>query len=78
MNRPDPYQERARALSRWVAIIAHATGKQFPEGEERAGAKKFVLSHRLSIAYAFHRRIVRADVVAAFVIMYNSHLVDCA
>ena len=63
--------DRAAALNRWCAIIATETMRSFPAGSsDRLGAKKFVWSHRLSIANAFERKIIRVDVVAELARMF--------
>jgi hypothetical protein len=48
------------ALNRW---IAKEVGRQYETKTERDAATAFVLQHRLSIANAFTRGIVRGDVV---------------
>jgi hypothetical protein len=45
-------------------MIAREVGKLVDPGE-RAAAKQFVLRHRLSVASAFSRGVLRGDVVKA-------------
>ena len=62
--------ERHAALNRWIAIISTEVSRRLPPGPERVVAKDFVYSHRLSVANAFERRIVRADVVSELARLY--------
>jgi hypothetical protein len=51
------------AVNKWLARIAREVGRAYSTKTEREAAEKFARSHRLSIAHAFTRRLVRADVV---------------
>ena len=70
--------ERTAALGRWVSIIAREVARRFAPGPERLGVKTFVHSHRLTIASAFERRLVRRDVVAELTRLYQLNRADPA
>jgi hypothetical protein len=57
-------------LGRWISVIAREVGKRFDTHSERSAAEAFVRSHRLSIANAFHRKLVRKDVAAELSALY--------
>jgi hypothetical protein len=54
---------RAVGLNAWITRIAKEVGAAYQTKTERDAAVAFVKSHRLSIANAFERKIVRGDVV---------------
>lgn len=62
---------RAGAIGRWFALVARDVGKSYTTTPERDAAIAFVQLHRLSIANAFSRRIIRADVVAELARLYR-------
>jgi hypothetical protein len=57
-------------------VIAKEVGKAYSTKRERAAATEFARSHRLSIANAFERKLVRKDVVAALSAMLEAIRVD--
>jgi hypothetical protein len=52
---------RRAGLNRWCAVIAREVGKAYQTKTERGLAEAFVRPHRLSIANAFERKLVRKD-----------------
>lgn len=56
--------------------IAKEVGAQYETDSEREAAAAFAHSHRLSIAHAFSRRIVRSAVVMALVELYQASKVS--
>jgi hypothetical protein len=54
---------RAAALYHWREKIVFEVGRKFETKTERDAAEDFARTHRLSIANAFERRVVRTDVV---------------
>jgi hypothetical protein len=52
------------AASFWARRVAFEVAQVMPD-DKRDQAERFVLRHRLSIMAAFHRRLPRADVMAA-------------
>jgi hypothetical protein len=64
--------ERGAAMNRWVARIAREVGKAYETKPERDAAEAFVRGHRLSIANAFQRRLVRKDVVRVLGEMFRN------
>jgi hypothetical protein len=52
-------------------VIAREVGKRFDTHSERSEAEAFARSHRLSIANAFERKLVRKDVVAELVRLHQ-------
>jgi hypothetical protein len=46
-------------------VIAREVGRHYDTHTQRTAAEEFARSHRLSIANAFERKIIRADVVKA-------------
>jgi hypothetical protein len=56
---------RAKALNAWCWKIAREAAAPYGTKAEQDAVTGFVKSHRLSIANAFERRIVRKDVVTA-------------
>jgi hypothetical protein len=62
---------RRAQFCRWYLRIIREVSRSFPPGPERAAAAEFARSHRLSVANAFTRRIVRPDVVRALADLYR-------
>jgi hypothetical protein len=63
--------EREPLIDReWAWKAALEVAKAAPIGR-RKSAREFAMTHRLSIADAFRRRLSRADVVKALVEMFN-------
>src|ERR1700730_16804385 len=56
---------RRKAHNYWVWKIGREVESRYQTKAERDAAAEFVLRHRLSIANAFERKIIRADVVKA-------------
>jgi hypothetical protein len=53
-------------IRKWLRLVARDAGRLFGEGSaDREHVADFVYRHRLSVAWAYHRRIRRADVVLA-------------
>jgi len=52
-------------------VIEKEVAKPYETYSERSAAEAFARSHRLSIAHAFERRIVRGDVVAALLRLFR-------
>ena len=63
-------------MNRWCHVIAREVASQYQTKTERDAAVEFVRQHRLSIANAFERRIVRGDVVAALARMFEDQKDD--
>jgi hypothetical protein len=59
----------------WARRVAHEVAATFPE-DRREAVETFVLRHRLSYMNAFHRRLARADVVAALTALFVDHRLD--
>ena len=58
-------------ISGGISVIAHEVSNHY-DGAERKAAKEFARSHRLSIAHAFHRKLVRKDVVVELSRLYEA------
>jgi len=54
-----------------VSLIARDVGRGYQTDTERTAAEAFVREHRLSIANAFERKLVRKDVVAALTRLFE-------
>jgi hypothetical protein len=59
-------------LGWWIAKIVREVGRKYETNSERTAAEAFVRSHRLSIANAFERKLVRKDVVAELTRLYRA------
>jgi hypothetical protein len=59
------------ALGRWRARIAREVAAPYQTYSEQEAAKAFVRAHRLTIAYAFHRKLCRKDVVVELTRLYQ-------
>jgi hypothetical protein len=59
----DTPEGRWTVLNRWCAVIAREVDKRYQTKTERDEAEAFARSHRVSIANAFERKLVRKDVV---------------
>jgi hypothetical protein len=68
--------ERAAALKKWVARIAYEVAKPYETKSERDAAEAFARSHRLSIANAFERKLVRKDVVEELTRLFEARMTD--
>jgi len=58
-------------LNKWIGRIAKDVAQPHQTYSERAAVMEFVRSHRLSIAHAFHQRLVRGDVVLELTRLYR-------
>ena|ERR1700730_3846448 len=67
---------RKAALNRWCAVIAREVGKRYQTKTERDEAEAFARSHRLSIANAFERKLVRKDVVEELTRLFEARMTD--
>jgi hypothetical protein len=60
---PGPFADngspKPSEIRRWTRFVARDRGNQFPDDSE--AAMEFAFRHSLSIADAFHRRLMRAD-----------------
>jgi hypothetical protein len=67
---------RKAALGQWVEKIAKEVAVNYVTKTERDAAIDFVLGHRLSIANCFHRKLVRKDVVAELLLLFEPSKID--
>jgi hypothetical protein len=67
---------RRAALNKWCAVIVREVGKRYQTKTERDEAEAFARSHRLSIANAFERKLVRKDVVEELTRLFEARMTD--
>lgn len=67
---------RKAALNGWIGRIAKEVATTYQTFDERTAATEFVRSHRLSIAHAFERKLVRNDVVIELARLYEASKID--
>src|ERR1700730_9434399 len=71
---PGPFADngspKPSEIRRWTRFVARDMGNQFPDDSE--AAREFAFRHSLSIANAFHRRLMRADVTAELTRLFDA------
>ena len=63
-------------MSKWVSKVARDVGKRYQTKTERNEAEAFARWHRLSIANAFERKLVRKDVVEELTRLFEARMSD--